>query len=114
MRCLGFHHFGIEEICISVKALQVVLHFRSPLKNADGDHPMKANRIGESFRNRIAINGGPWKVVTRPANVESECESRSRKWNFVSPCANHDKPALTFIAITHQDQTGGENQHVLY
>lgn len=86
----------------------VVLHFRSPLKSADGDHPTKANRVGESFRNRIAINGGPWKVGTRPTNAESECESRSRKWNFVSPCANRDKPALTFIAINYRRQTGGE------
>lgn len=86
----------------------VILHFRSPLKSADGDHPTKANRVGESFRNRIAINGGPWKVGTRPTNVESECESRSRKWNFVSPCANRDKPALTFIAINYRRQTGGE------
>lgn len=104
--CATIEHFGIEDS--SSTRARHSLHFRSPLKSADGDHPTKANRVGESFRNRIAINGGPWKVGTRPTNAESECESRSRKWNFVSPCANRDKPALTFIAINYRRQTGGE------
>lgn len=66
-------------ICSSSIRAGRSLHFRFPLKSADGDHPTKANRVGESFRNRIAINGGTWKVSARPTNVESECESRTQE-----------------------------------
>lgn len=68
-----------------------VLHFRSPLGDPRyGDRPTKARHRGESFRNRIAINGGPenW--------ARGRVHRRERAWESFKKAKLFRRPA-TFL-----------------